>query len=459
MSGHEQSGEFTTRAGIFAGILPQKAGILTLTSSDVKSAKIRACDYKLTDSNGLFLFVSSAGTKSWRYRYRHRGQEKMLSLGRYPDVGLAAARLARDDARRLVLDGKDPAWEKKRKRQDDLDAARATFRKLGDEWLAEHEPLWSAANASRVRHRFERDVYPAFGQRPIGEIESTDILRVLRKIEARGSIETAKRVRGYIRAVFAKAKGERFVPTSMLMEIDELSDALKPARRGRRQPALTTLPALLELQQCADKSRSHILIRLASRLLALTVVRTGVLRTALWSEFEGIDWDEPDALCEKPIWRIPAARMKLLVEDKLAPEFGHEVPLSTQAVAALRVLRIVSGSSPLLFPHAKSWRLPMTDAAISGMYKRMGGGKFKNRMVPHGWRSAFSTIMNERAAELERDGDRMLIDITLSHVPPGTSASEWAYNRARFLKPRGALLQTWADLISEDLSEPMTLLV
>ena len=104
-----------------------------------------------------------------------------------------------------MLDGKDPAWEKKRKRQDDLDAARATFRKLGDEWLAEHAPLWSDAKDSRVRHRFERDVYPAFGQRAIGEIESTDILRVLRKIEARGSIETAKRARGYIRAVFAKA--------------------------------------------------------------------------------------------------------------------------------------------------------------------------------------------------------------------------------------------------------------
>ena len=113
MTGHEQSGAFTTRAGIFAGIRRQKAGILTLTSSDVKNAKIRGRDYKLTDSNGLFLYVSSAGTKSCRYRDRHRGQEKTLSLGRYPEVGLAAARLARDDARRLVLDGKDPAREKK----------------------------------------------------------------------------------------------------------------------------------------------------------------------------------------------------------------------------------------------------------------------------------------------------------------------------------------------------------
>jgi len=260
------------------------------------------------------------------------------------------------------------------------------------------------------------------------------------------------------RAVFAKAKGERLLSATMLLEIDELRGALKPARRGRRQPALTNVPALLDLQQCVDKSTSSLLIKLASRLLALTVVRTGVLRTAPWTEFEGIDWDRPDSPCKKPIWRIPAERMKLVVEDKDNPAFSHDVPLSTQAVAVLRAIRVLSGSSELLFPHAKSWREPMTDAAISGMYKRMAHGKFKNRMVPHGWRSAFSTIMNERAAELERDLDRMLIDITLSHVPPGVSASEWAYNRARYLKPRGDLLQTWADLITEGLLEPAGLL-
>lgn len=431
---------------------------MTLSSTDVKNAKPTRQNYKLTDANGLSLQISRFGTKTWHYRYRHRGKEKVLTLGRYPDVGLAAARIARDEARRLVLEGKDPSWERKRKRQDDLDAASATFRKLGDEWLVEHEPLWSQSNAARVRHRFERDVYPAFGQVPIGDIESTDILRVLRKIEARGSIETAKRVRGYIRAVFAKAKGERFVPAAMLLEIDELKDALKPARRGRRQPALTTVPELLDLQRCVDSARSTLLIKLASRLLALTVVRTGVLRAAPWKEFQGIDWTHPNTPCEKPIWRIPSERMKLEVEDKLNPGFGHDVPLSRQAVEVLRTIRVLSGTSDLLFPHARSWREPMTDAAISGMYKRMAAGKFKNRMVPHGWRSAFSTIMNERAAELERDGDRMLIDISLSHVPPGMSASEWAYNRARYLKPRAVLLQTWADLISEGLSEPMALL-
>ncbi len=121
--------------------------------------------------------------------------------------------------------------------------------------------------------------------------------------------------------------------------------------------------------------------------------------------------------------------MKLELEDKFNPGFGHDVPLSSQAVDVLRAIRVVTGTSPYLFPNAKSSREPMTDAAVSCMYKRMANGRFKNRMVPHGWRSAFSTVMNERAAELERDGDRVMIDMILAHVPEGVSASEWAYKR------------------------------
>lgn len=431
---------------------------MTLTIADVKNAKARPQTYKLSDSRGLFLQVSPTGAKLWRYKFRYAGKERLLCLGNYPDMGLAAARLAHDDARRLVLDGRNPALEKQRERQALIDASAATFRKLGDEWLADNEPRWSPPNAKRVRNRLERDLYPAIGNLPVGQIESTDILRVLRKIEARGSIETAKRVRGYIRSVFQRARGERFVTSDMLMEIDEIKDALKPAKRGRRQPALTSLDELLDLQRAVDRSTSMLLTKLASRLLALTCVRIGVLRTALWREFEGIDWSEPDEVCQRPIWRIPAERMKLEVEDKLNPAFAHDVPLSTHAVAVLRIIRIISGSCPFLFPHGRTWQEPMTDAAVSTLYKRMAFGKFKNRMVPHGWRTAFSTIMNERAAELERDGDRMLIDMILSHVPPGVSASEWAYNRARYQKPRAALLQVWADLICKELPDPSSLL-
>jgi integrase len=430
---------------------------MKLTNQGVKIAPILNRAYKIADGNGLYLLVSPTGNKTWRYKYRLGKMERALGLGRYPDVGLSAARLAHAEARALLRDGKDPALEAKRDKQGKLHAQDATFRKFADEWLADHAPLWSPSNVQRVRNRLERDLYPAFGSTPIGAIESIDILRVLRKIEGRGAIETAKRVRTYIRAVFRRAKGERFVTQAMIMEIDDIADALKPARKGRRQPALTSSPELLELQLCVDRAKANLLIKFASRLLALTAVRIGVLRTARWSEFHGVDWADPDAPCDKPIWRIPAERMKLEVEDKLNPGFAHDVPLSTQAVEVLRALRVLTGACPLLFPHRSDIHQPMTDGAVSGAYKSMAAGRYKGRMVPHGWRTAFSTIMNERAAELERDGDRAVIDMILAHVPEGMSASEWAYNRARYLKSRTLLLQVWADIISEGLPAPMTL--
>jgi hypothetical protein len=150
---------------------------MTLTIADMKNAKTKNRSYKLKDAYGLFLQVSAAGTKSWRFKFRHGGKERLFSFGRYPDVGFAAARLARDDARRLLLDGKDPLLEKKRDKQRKREAAEATFRKLADEWLLDNPPFWSQSNASRVRHRFDRDLYPAFGPTPVGMIESSDILR------------------------------------------------------------------------------------------------------------------------------------------------------------------------------------------------------------------------------------------------------------------------------------------
>jgi hypothetical protein len=424
---------------------------MSLTIIEVKNAKPAASDYRLADSHGLFLHITTAGGKIWRYRYRVGPREKTLTLGRYPEMGLVAAREAHHEARKMVSQGKDPALEKQKAKISRIEAAKITFRKVAEDWLADQEPIWSISNAKRVRNRFERDLYPLFGNLPIGQVETTAILRALRKIEARGSIETAKRVRGYVKSVFRRAKGERLVDHAVLLEIDEIKDALKPARRGSKQPALTEVPELLEFQNVVDRSTSSLVVKLASRLLALTLVRIGVLRTALWTEIEGIDWDNPNSVPNAPIWRIPASRMKLDVEDKGNPAFGHDVPLPHQAVEVLRALRPLTGSFDLLFPSTKSWREPMSDAALSTVYKRMGGGRYKNVMVPHGWRSSFSTIMNERAAELERDGDRMVIDMVLAHVPPGVSASEWSYNRSRYRKPRGTLIQIWADMITRDL--------
>jgi hypothetical protein len=375
---------------------------MTLTIAEVKNAKPGAKNFKIADSGGLFLLVTKTGAKSWRYKYRFGVKEKLLTLGLYPDLGLVGARELRGDARKLIRAGKDPALEAQKKRDAEIDAANATFRKQAEEWMTDQAPIWSASHAIRVRNRIERDLYSMFGHRPIGDVGSSIVLRALRKIEARGSIETTKRVRGYVFGIFKRAKAERLVSMNTVMEIDEIKDALKPSRPGVKQPALTTLPELLELQLTVDRSTANTVTKLASRLKALTLVRIGVLRTATWPEFSGIDWEDPDAICEKPMWSISAERMKLEVEDKGNEAFGHDVHLSCQAVETLRALRMLTGTCELVFPSVKSWREPMTDATLSSLYKRMAGGRYKGRMVPHGWRSAFSTIMNERAAELGR---------------------------------------------------------
>ena len=277
-------------------------------------------------------------------------------------------------------------------------------------------------------------------------------MAVLRKIEKRGSIETAKRVMGYISGAFERAKAEHLVqhnPTAGLIR------ALKPTPRGAKQPALTTVPELLALQKAVDVAAADPATKLASRLLALTVVRVGVLRAMTWDEIHGIDWDDPDAPCPTAIWRIPATRMKLEVAEKGDAAYDHNVPLTDHAVAVLRAMRRLTGRCRFVFPGHRSTSSPMSDGAVSTLYRRLG---YERRHVPHGWRAAFSTIMNERAVRLDRDLDRLAIDLMLAHVPNGMSASEFAYNRARYEDRRRELAPAWDDPITAGLEPPGSLL-
>ncbi len=427
---------------------------MALTNAEAKAARAGERDYKLGDSGGLYLFVTTKGAKSWRMKYRFGGKEKRLTFGLYPEVTLAEARDRRDEARKMLRGNRDPVVEERRRAAAEIAAAGATFETIAREWHEDEKPRWSAGQAGLIMRALERDVFPALGKLPVRDIDGPMLLTELRKIERRGAIETAKRVRGYVSAVFERAIGEHHIETNPAAKIGK---SLKKTPVGSKQPAITTLPELLELQTTIDRSTSNPTTKLASRLLALTAVRVGVLRTATWDEIEGIEWDKPDADAPDAIWRIPADRMKLEVQDKGDEAFGHDVPLPPQAVAALRALRVVTGRQPLLFPSEVSTRQPMSDAALSTLYKRIAAGKYKGRHVPHGWRSAFSTLMNQRAADLEREADRAVIDLMLAHVPPGMSSSEYAYNRARYSKQRRELGRAWADMIAEGLTDPMAL--
>ena len=425
---------------------------MTLTAIEVRNAKAGERPYKLADEKGLYLYVTAAGARSWRLNYRFAGKNLTITFGLFPEVSLAEAREQRDAARTLMRQGKNPAAERDRARRVAESAAASTFEPVARAWHAAELPRWSPGQQRLILRALERDVFPALGRTPAAEVTGPDILTALRKVEARGSIETAHRIRGYIDAIFERAIGEHLVEVNPAAK---LAKALRRPAKGAKQPALLTAPALIGLQQSVDRSTSSVPVKLASRLLGLTVVRIGVLRAATWDEFSGIDWSKPDEPAPAAAWRIAAARMKLEVEEKGDAAYDHDVPLPPQAVELLRALRVVTGRCRFLFPSQRTTARPMSDSTLSPLYRRRG---YQGRMVPHGWRAAFSTIMSERAVELEHDGDRLAIDLMLAHVPRGVSASEYAYNRARYAGRRRELATAWADLILPGLEPPMVLL-
>lgn len=428
---------------------------MPLTVAEVRNAKPREKAYKLGDERGLYLLVKPNGTRAWRHKYRFGEKEKLGAYGVFPEVGLAEARDRRDAARALLRAGKDPAVEAERERQAEIAAAGALFKVVALAWQADEKARWSPRHAQVVLNALHRDVFPEIGKRPVADIGGREILNMLRKIERRGAIETAKRVKGYVKEVFKRAKGEHLIAVNPIT--DDIGDALKPTPRGAKQPALTDVPALLKLQRLVDGSTSGPATKIASRLLALTSLRVGVLRTGTWNELHGIDWDDVDALSPDAVWRISADRMKLDQEEKGDVAFDHDVPLTEPAVQLLRALRTLTGRLPILFPNDRSTARPLSDSALSTLYKRLDGGAYKGRHVPHGWRSAFSTIMNEWTIDHGREGDRLVIDLMLAHRPQGMSGSEFAYNRARYARRRRELAQVWSDMIGEGLRPAFSL--
>ncbi|WP_192798954.1 tyrosine-type recombinase/integrase, partial [Brucella anthropi] len=298
-----------------------------LTDTAIKKAKAGDKGYHLTDSNGLSIFVTPAGSKVWRFRYRFAGKPKVLSFDAYPDVSLIEARQMRDEARKLVKAGRDPAVERRKLKVRPQDPGANTFERVAREWFDIQKGTWSARHADDVIKSLEREVFPDLGSELITEITPPEVLDVLRKIEARPAVETAHRVRQRISGVFVFgiASGRCVNDPAAIVQ-----KALSPIQKGR-QPAVATLDEARGIIAALDAEPAHPTTRLAMRLLALTAVRPGTLITTRWSELEEID-------PEKPIWRIPAARMKLRKAMKDDDRNDHEVPLSLQAVETLQAV-------------------------------------------------------------------------------------------------------------------------
>lgn len=388
-----------------------------LSDTACRNAKPASKIVKLADSGGLYLYVAPAGGKLWRCDYRHLGKRRTASFGSYPVISLAEARKARDELKRQLTLGIDPAQAKKDERRAALAADARSFEKIGREWFAMKLPGWVPSYSDRLMSRMEADLFPALGGRPLSEIEPPELLEVVRKVEGRGAVELAKRelqVAGQIfRFAIATGRATRD-PTR------DLAGALKSPGRKKHRKAMP-IEDLPEFLSGLDSYDGESVTRLALKLMVLTFVRTSELRAARWAEFEGLDGPEP-------LWRIPAERMKM--------RFEHLVPLAPQAVTILNELRPLAGRSPHLFPSPGKEGFMSNNTMLFAMY-RMG---YHGRATVHGFRGVASTWLNEAGYAPD------WIERQLAHDE--RDEVRGAYNSAQYLSGRRAMMAEWAMYIS-----------
>ncbi|WP_285294483.1 tyrosine-type recombinase/integrase [Aureimonas altamirensis] len=394
-----------------------------LTDAQVRKVKPADRPQKLADGGGLMLFVSPSGGKLWRFRYRFNAKQKELSLGIYPTVGLADAREARDRAKKILQEGRDPSIAKKIERAIVRDSSANTFETVAREWHELNKSSWTARHEWDVLNSLERDVFPELGNVPIRDLGPPQVLSLLRVIEGRDAKETARRIRQRMSAVFvyAIASGRADTDPAAIVR-----GAMAPMTKGR-QPAIINLVGAREIIAKVDAQHAHPGTKLALRLLALTALRPGTLIETPWMELpQGVE-----------VWTIPASRMKMRKAHKDDAARDFSLPLSEQAKDTIEALRGLSGKGPLVFPNTRHAHKPMSENAIGYLLNRSIG---LHRHVPHGWRASFSSIMNERFPQ-----DRAIIDLMLAHSPE--NKTEGAYNRAAHMQRRKELAQEWANLL------------
>lgn len=392
---------------------------MKLSDVKIRNAKPSDKQQKLSDGGGLFLLISTNGTKAWRLAYRHGGKQKLLSLGIYPAVSLKEAREKREELKTLLVKGIDPSAH----RQAVKFAAGDTFEALAREWHKKFSAIWSKSHSERILRRLEKNIFPWLGKKSIKEITPPELLAVLRRIEARGAVETAHRAMQNCGQIFryaiATGRGERDVAA-------DLRGAIPPSKTTHH-PSIRDPQGVADLLKAIDSYEGSIITRCALQLAPLIFVRPGELRHAEWSEID----------LERQEWRIPAEKMKM--------RELHIVPLSRQACLILKELEPLTGgpSGKYVFPSVRSNVRAMSENTVNAALRRLGFEK--DQMTGHGFRSIASTLLHEQgwpSAVIERQ---------LAHGERNKVKA--AYNFAEHLPERKKMMQTWADYLDQLKSE------
>ncbi len=388
---------------------------MALSEIAIRNAKVEhgKAQRKLADGAGLYLLITADGSKYWRLKYRWHGKEKVLALGVYPDTKASDARAKRDEAKKLLREGRDPSAVRREQKQAAKAAAANNFEGVAREWVEKKRHEWTADHADAVLKSLEDNLFPDLGTRPISLVTAPELLATLRRIEAREAFETAQRLLQRCRAVFAYAVATSRAERNVAID---LTGALKaPVRSNRAALSSADLPEFLRKLDAYD---GRLQTKLAMQLQALTFVRPGELRGAEWTEF---DLDAAE-------WRIPAERMKMRTP--------HVVPLSRQALEVLEQLKRITGGNKYLFPNQAKPHAPMSENTVLFALYRMG---YHSRATAHGFRATASTILNEQGWKPDA------IERQLAHKERNRVRA--AYHRSEYLDERRKMMQAWADYL------------
>jgi len=387
---------------------------MSLKDTAIRNAKPKEKQYKLYDEKGLYLLVNKAG-KYFRFDYCYAGKRKTLALGVYPGVKLAEARERRDNARKLLQNDIDPAQYKKETKAMRKDQAVNSFEAIAREWFTKNKHIWTEGHSRTIIRRLELNIFPWLGTRPVASISAPELLAVLRRIEDRGALETAHRVKQICGQVF------RYAIATGRAERDPSADlrGALPPTRPKHMATITEPKQVGELLRSIDGYEGHLITKCALRLAPLVFVRPGELRQAEWQEinFQNMEW------------KIPAEKMKMRTP--------HIIPLAKQAIYILKDLEPLTGKGRYIFPSLRTSERPMSDNTVLAALRRMGYAK--EEMSGHGFRAMASTILHEQGWPSD------IIERQLAHAERNSIKA--AYNHAQHLPERRRMMQAWADYL------------
>ena len=404
-----------------------------LTNVAINAFKSAEKPYKKADGEGLYLLVQPNGSKIWRFAYRFQGKQKLLSGGRYPQTTLLAARAWRKKMKHQLALGLDPSVERQKELEAGTVEKGSSFEEVAREWLLTRTLAWVPKYAALIVRRLENDIFPTVGKLDIAEITPRQMLDALRKIEARGSIEMARRIKNHCSEIFRYAIPDGRCDTDPCRDLGPAMMKAAPVKHRSRISVKELPDFYVKLNADGGERLSH----LALRWTMLTMVRTQETRFAEWDEFENLDGPEP-------VWRLSPERMKMRSE--------HLVPLPRQALGLLDEIRDLNvyraaGNMRLgryLFPVPIAKTLVISENRMLDIMYRMG---LRGKATVHGFRGLASTVLNETGM-FEADW----IEHQLAHQPRGVRA---AYNSARYLAHRRPMMQWWADFLDAAEAEGM----